>query len=453
MLTGLTSSATGESWWSEKARRRVFYQYPQGAAPLMGLLSMMDEQEVDKPKFSIFEERFENYCSKTAAYNSAGPFAAEDGTNLTTSGWSKSAGDTIKMKVTDGTKFRVRDVIEVLKMPSTTTAILKLIAVVETISTNTLTLKVLRGITNATNTTTSNGLIVQATGTASGEGVRSKTGQHARPFEVTNYTQIFRTPFHLTRNALKAGLRYDSSGEYKTKAKKNALRHSILLERSFFFGQRYEDTVVNEDGDTVPRRFMGGVEWYLRQWELGNISNGGAADYRANGSDVSTSDWATTDEKRICDVYGNMTGSQFEMLLERLFRFTNDTSYEKLGFCGGQFLRAFTQYVGSNHVVKREMFQVGKAGFECHEYETTFGSIYLKTHPLFNDNPALWNDCFFLDLADFTYTYFQDSDTELLKNRQLPDADYRKDEWMTECGLEVIMPEQNMIVRGVESIG
>jgi len=453
MLTGLTTSATGESWWSEKARRRVFYQYPQGAAPLMGLLSMMDEQEVDKPKFAIFEERFENYCSKTAAYNAAGPFADESNTNLTTSGWTKSAGDAVKLKVTDGTKFRERDVIEVMKVPSTGTALLKVIAVVESISSNTLTLKLLRGVTNALNTTAVNGLIVQATGTAAGEGVRSKSGQNSRPFEVENYTQIFRTAFHLTRNALKAGLRYDSSGEYKVKAKKNALRHSILLERSFFFGQRYEDTVVNEDGDTVPRRFMGGIEWYLRQWELGNTGNGGAGNYRVGGSDVSTSAWDTTDEKRIIEVNGNMSGSQFEMLLERLFRFTNDTSYEKLGFCGGRFLKAFVEYVGSNHVVKREMFQVGKAGFECHEYETPFGSIFLKTHPLFNDNAALWHDCFFLDLADFTYTYLQDSDTELLKNRQLPDADYRKDEWLTECGLEVIMPEQNMILRGVESIG
>lgn len=458
MLQGLVASNAGESYWSEKSRRSIFHQYPQGAAPLMGLLSLMDDMEVDKPKFGWWEERFEQWATTTIA-NTTGTFGTDaDPAVDKSSPFTSAVGAALSVKVTDRTKFRERDVIEVLDVPTSTSGVYeRVVGVVESIRSSTgntgwLILKLTKAATACLNTAATVGLNLQLVGSASGEAVRSKSGNLWRPIEIENYTQIFRNAFSLSRNAMKAGLRYDSSGEHKEKAHKAALRHSIMIERAMFSGERYTDTVTNEDGDTVPRRFMGGLHWYLRQWELGNTDNGGAFDYRPGGSDVTASNWATNDDKRICNVHGTMTTSQWNNIIERLFRYTNDTSYEKLAFCGGKFLQAFSEFVDSSTLVHRKLFETGKGGFSCYEWESPFGSVFFKTHPLFNEQSDLRNSCYFLDLADFTYVYLQDSDTELLTNRQNNDADLRKDEWMTECSLAIKFPEQNLILHNVTGI-
>ena len=44
-MFGLMTSSDLAATKSNNARRRVFYQYPTGKFPLMGLLSLMDEGE------------------------------------------------------------------------------------------------------------------------------------------------------------------------------------------------------------------------------------------------------------------------------------------------------------------------------------------------------------------------------------------------------------------------
>jgi hypothetical protein len=226
----------------------------------------------------------------------------------------------------------------------------------------------------------------------------------------------------------------------------------ILLEREFLEGIRYEDTVTNDDGETVPRRFMGGVKWFLEQWELGNTGNGGAFNYRPGGSDVSASAWATTDDKRILDINGTITKSQFYMILERLFRKTNDKNFEKLCLCGSGFIAAFNEFIDNSTVVNRKLFETDKGGFNIKEWESPHGSIFLKSSPLMNEDAVLRNSAYFLDLAELKYIHAQDADTALLENRQANDADKRKDEWLTECSLELKFPEAHMYLENVTGI-
>ena len=43
------------------------------------------------------------------------------------------------------------------------------------------------------------------------------------------------------------------------------------IERAAFFGESANTTTVDPDtGQTVPRRFTGGLRWFLDQWEIGN---------------------------------------------------------------------------------------------------------------------------------------------------------------------------------------
>jgi len=44
-MFGLMTGSDLSTYYSNNARRKVFYAYPQGTFPLMGLLSLMDEEE------------------------------------------------------------------------------------------------------------------------------------------------------------------------------------------------------------------------------------------------------------------------------------------------------------------------------------------------------------------------------------------------------------------------
>ena len=118
------SSASLESTYSEKAIRSIFWKYPQGKAVLTYLLSLMDSEETDKPKFSWFEQRHQHAESTTATSGSLGAGGAGPFTNsaVTVSeaaaGFSFTAGTTYGVFVTDASKFRVDDVVWIKRVPN-----------------------------------------------------------------------------------------------------------------------------------------------------------------------------------------------------------------------------------------------------------------------------------------------------------------------------------------------
>src|ERR1017187_8240950 len=56
-MLGLTSSADTQAYWSKNSRRRIFYSYPNGTAPLTGFLSMMDPHDTPIQEVGWFENR------------------------------------------------------------------------------------------------------------------------------------------------------------------------------------------------------------------------------------------------------------------------------------------------------------------------------------------------------------------------------------------------------------
>lgn len=454
-IFGLVSSQSLDGKQSLNARRKVFYQYPNGAAPLMGLLSMMDEESSDKAEFGWEEERALTFCQVTAQANSAGPFtdtsgsAGAVGTDLTAAGWSKSAGDTIRVKLADLEVIQERDAIQFRHVPGTSSSFKTFNGIVTAVYTahNTIDVMLSEAVANALNNTTANGINVIMVGSAVAEGERSKTGFQTWPMDVSNYTQIHRHAFNFSRTALKAGLKFDSSGVYKTKAKKNQLKHMYALERAAMFGVRSKTTgLTNADGETTVRRTSGGLLWFLKQWEKGNTTNGGAFDYRPSGSDISTSDWKTTDDKRVIDVNGTCSKDEFELLIERVFKYTSDGSFEKLCLCGGGIISAFNKFVDREALRCTKLSVKETYGMDLVTWESPHGTIHFKSHPLLTQAPGMNNSGFIIDMGNLVYTPLNDSDTNLLKNRQSNDYDGRKDEWLTECGLEIRFPESHMFI-------
>lgn len=453
------SSASLESTYSEKAIRSIFWKYPQGKAVLTYLLSLMDSEETDKPKFSWFEQRHQHAESTTATSGSLGSGGAGPFTNSAVTiseaaaGFSFTAGTTYGVFVTDASKFRVDDVVWIKRVPNAAaSAYLDLKGSVTAIDTtsNYLLITSNETVASVSNDTDANAITLMVIGKAAAEGDRSREGGFDFPIEVENFTQIFReTVGPFSRNALKAGQRFDKTGVYTSAVKQASLRLTESMEMATLFGERAVRTVTNQNGKSVPQRFMGGVLWFLKEYEK---ANGGTFTYRPGGSAITSSSWATEEAKRVCQVNGTVTMAQLEGLIRRAFEDTADSSFEKLLLCGSTLYSVFQTYFEMKSIktttlkTKEESY-----GMTINMWESPWGTLYLKSHPLFQ-RQSLRSSGFILDVGCLGWNDLQDSEVTLLKNRQNNDEDGRKDEFLGEGGLVVKAPENHLYLEGVTGV-
>lgn len=448
-ILGLVSGKTftDKSFHNRNNRRRIFHDYPVGQFPLTGLLSLMDTEETDSFEFGWWEKRFE--MPSTNVKSGAAPFQTAAGGSLGSPG-TFTAGTEYRVLVDSSAEFQVRQVImipELYVSSGVFTAVKGVIT--EIVDSTTIKFQCSESTacvnTNTASPTGPTGCYVVVIGNANAEGSSAGTGRLVLPINVKNYTQIFRNAFSFTRTALKVPTEFDKTGIYREKAEDNLRAHMTEMEYAFLFGTKRVDNVV-ENGETTPRRQTGGITWFLEQYEKAD------SDYRG-GSGAAAVTAITDDAKRIIPATaGTMTWKAWNGFLERAFRCTNDKAFEKLVLCGSGMLAAVNTILESKATLNKD-FGVQKIyGMNVVTWETTFGTIHFKTHPLFSRSPLLRNNGLLLDVQNLRYRALNDSDTTLLTNRQNPDYDGRKDEWMTEAGLEVNLPESCMYFKNLTEI-
>lgn len=460
MPLGLVSSEQIDDYWSQNTRRKIFYAYPNGTAPLTGLLSMMDSEDTPQPAFGWNEERWQE-TSTTAAVNPTSA-ANKDGP-FTTTGTTTAAGDAngkftvaqfgaVRVYVTDASIFQVNDNVKLFGVGFTSgagpaaTGSVDVTGRVTATGTGYLELEATTAWTGVLNAAATNGHRVVLIGTAYAEGARTGSGGIVFPYEITNYTQIFKTPYEMTRTALKEPLKYDKTGAYKDMSKSNGIKHLASIERAAFFGEQAKTTTVDPDtGQTVPRRFTGGLRWFLDQWEKGTTYG---------QVDCSTAaDWRTAPNKRVIKLGGTtITKGDFNLLMARLFERTNNTSWDKLCLCGPEYLAKVADMF-ERQLQFNSLRDEGFDGFNFKlvRHMSNSGEVYYKQHPLFT-SAEMRNSAFYLDLGYIGYRPLSDSDTDIQPMIQLPDADKRKDQWLTECGFEFRFPEANLYVENLGGI-
>lgn len=465
-ILGLMTTEQFAATRSENARRTIFWAFPQGKFPLAGLLSLVEEGETITDVIAgWWEERYKTSKSQTAAVSSGkGPFSTvviSNGAPVYTSidvDFQPAINGAICITVQDVTLFRVRDVVQLMGCFQTggTKAWFSLV-VTQLDTTNNVIYGYWIDLGLSTTTidasSTNVGVYAVMIGNASAEGDRSLDGGTTIPILVQNYTQIFRTPFRMTGSALQIGQRYDSSGPYKKAAKMNALRNMEAMESALMFGSRRAETTTTVDGESAPRKFMGGIFYWLKQWELQNISNGGVADYVIGAPSVLALAYTASDKKRIIQPNGTITKTQWNELVRRMFYRTSNNNFQKLFLMGAGLLQVIQDHCENNSIRIHELNpKEDSYGMRIYKITTVFGELLLKGHPLFVENPALANSGFILDLGNLTWLPLSGRDTTLLKWRQPNDADYRKDEWMGEGTLRVTIPESHMFIDNLTGI-
>jgi len=456
-IMGLISEKefSDNSFHSFNNRRQTFWNYPEGAATLSYLLSLMDSEPTDTPlNFGWEEIRYAYIRTQTAGGD--GPFSASGSDTAASSPMTITQDTEYRVEVDDTSNFQVNDSIIFVDMViNGTTNLTTIRGVVSSIVSSTkLEFRALHTVTNVVNTLASTvDKNVAKIGSAYAEGSTSGQGRMLVPVEPTNNTQIFKDPVEFTGSALKIPTDFDKTGAYKTKAKTTALDHVIGQEMALLFGKKHTFNSAlaaggSFGGATTPTRTMGGILHFLEEWEA---TGGGAAGYRPGGAAL-TAD--TADDKRIIEnSTGTMTSEKWDEYTERVFRKANTQSREKICLVGNGAAKAI------NQLIKREIVREIPATdrgdtwrMRVKSVETSWGTLHFKTHPLLTDTPGLFYAMFIIDVPFLKYRPLNDRDMVKLNNRQSNDEDGRKDLWLTEAGLELQFPEAHMLIKNVQKI-
>ena len=250
------------------------------------------------------------------------------------------------------------------------------------------------------------------------------------PVKVYNLTQIFRTPLSMTRTALKTKLR---TPEQRQKAKAEALEmHSWEMELAFLWGIRTEN--IGDNGK--PERTTMGVINFIRQYAAANCD-----DYTLNPAYAGV-DWATA--------AGG--GAWLENMLEQIFRYG---ASEKLVLCGSGFLLGLNRLAS---VLGNIQLQVGQKayGMAIMDWITPFGTVKMKTHPLFSYDATTRNMGVVLEPKELTYRYIDDTTFYGESSQKQHSEGYGQrrvdginEEFLTEAGLEFGLAQKCGILNGV----
>lgn len=459
-LFGLLSTESFASNRFTSIRRSVFYQYPNGVAPLLGLLSMLDGEVLNDPEFSWFEDRMKELVTTTVVNGTtSGAWYADNagalGAALATTAADRTAGVAYWLRVATLEVFRGNDIIKIKGLNVTGSTVEGQFRIaansVGAWSSGTQYIRVtpintIAAVLNVYNQSDA-GTEVQVLGNANMQGQSgSSEGGYTLPTRTGNNAQIFRTPFSFTGTALRTSATFDEEGPYKDKAKKFSLTHMLGMELQFLFG---DPSKTIDAASGLPTYTTGGVMFFMRLWEAGqgNSIAGVTSTYP-----VAPSLLNTDDNKRIIDVNGNITESNLDDYYERLFRHTNNVSNEKLGFVGSGFLNVLNKLYKSKVEFQADIPQADSYGMNVVKHVSPFGTVYYKTHPLFSRNGFMRYNGLFLDVQNLKYRYVQDRDTDIKKNTQGNSDDFRRDEYLTEAGLELQFPEAFMYLKGVTGI-
>lgn len=348
------------------------------SAPLIQLTKKMMKTEVTNPEFKWMDEEA---LTKADAVNYSTGYTAGDTSILVDTGAVFRKGDVVK-DIAGGEQI-----------------------LVTAVSTNTLTVR--RGWGTVSAGALTDNAVLLVVGNANFEGDTSRTVKIQDQTVRTNYTQIFRTPFGITRTANKSKMY--GGNDLKHQRMTQLIEHQKDMERAFWWGLPKEDLST----DAAPRRATGGVDY-----------------------------WTSTNGK---DASGALTQLEFNEFLRTGFRYGGRTKWL---FAAPLIVDAISYWAGTKLLVspKDKTF-----GIDVRQWLTPFGMVNIVLSNIFTEVTTYAGMAFLVDPAQPEYCYLTDSDTKLKTNIQANDADGETDEYLTEAGLRFWNEKKGSCLYGVTS--
>lgn len=392
-------------------REGILYEYPNGDVPLTAIMGKGLSQPVDDAEFY--------WWTKTL------PTQAGDITNIYTNAAMSSAyvsggvaGSVLYVKVAVATADHFRAGHQVLLRYNSDLTVdvnAKVIAVQKNGASSCITVKLLEADDNSTSYNLSDADRILVIGNLNPEGGSMPSAIAYDPTKIYNYTQIFRTPLSITRTARLTKLR---TGDSYKEAKRECLElHSIEMEKAAIWGIRTEN--IGDNGK--PERTTRGLIDIIKTYASGNVS-----DYSLDAT-YSGETWLASGEEWL------------DSKLRTMFRYGKR---EKLCFCGDGALLGISRLAKN---VGQWTFtpETKDYGISVNTWRTPFGTIYLKTHPLFSYEEANQNSMVIFEPEGLRFRYITDTTFFPDKDKQNTGwarRDSTDEEYLTEMGLEYHFP-------------
>lgn len=381
-LRGTGDWATDER--PKNFREMILWRNPNGQTPLTALLSKMKTESTDDPEFSWYEEEM-NALRLTV--------------NFTTGYSTTDTAIAVTSNVTDATDVVAGDVFLVEKALTTAYNHEVIVANAAGAAGSVTFVRAQSGTVAAP---LPNGTNLTKIGNVFAEGTGAPTASSRNPTKLMNLCQIFKTTYEMTNTAKKTKTR--TGDPVKNDKKRKMFDHSVAMEMAFLFGKRHETTGSNGK----PLRYTGGLLWFLSQYAPNMITA-----------------FTTTP-----------TETSFTDAVYKVFDYNSGAGDERIVLAGNGFLNSLNK-LASTQARTRVNFNgiVDVYGMKLQRWVLPQGTIYVKSHPLFNVHARFNNDAAILDPSSLKYRTFRD--TTFKDNIQANDADSEKGQWISEVGLEV----------------
>lgn len=363
-------------------REMILWRRPNGQAPLTALLSKTKSQKVDDPEFNWWEEELN---AIRVQINDATGYGV--GSTLLT------------IDVGDAQDLVPGDILLVEK--ALTTAYDHELVVVSSVTSATQ-FVAKRGQAGTTAAAIADNTFMTKIGNAFEEGSSSPDAATRNPTKLNNFAQIFKTSYRITNTA--KGTKARTGDALSNDKKRKMFDHSVALELAFLFGKRNETT----GSQGKPKRYTGGLLYMLSQY----------ASTRIKAYTTTPTEDSLLDE------------------LSPIWDYDTDAGDQRITFAGNGFLNSLNKLARNSSSTRVNFNGVVKTyGMSLQEWILPQGTLYVRTHPLFNTHGRFTNDAFVFDPSALIYRYMRD--TKPQENIQANDADETKGQWLTECGLEM----------------
>lgn len=359
----------------------------ESAAPFLSLMLNINSQKTETHQFSGFETRPNPKKSALTADVAAGG----------------SAGASITVPVTNGKYFAIGDIVKATGASTGGDTTKTITGRVTAVSGNNLT--VYPNDPTLTIAGMSNGQTLQVWGSSYAQGALSATPTGVKPDQKTFYTQIFKHAYQVNRTQANNRL-YGSPERDRLRGEKE-IEHMIEIEKAMLNG----DGTVDTTSDTDPRTNMTGL---LNQFTSNIMSYG-----------------AELTEDELFDFMTTLHAPKY----------APDGKMSKRMVLASADLIKFVNKIAIARSAPREMLTV--YGVDVFKVVFANRTWEFVEDPVLSDFLPGWGVVFhprYVKLREFR-------PTRLEANIQANDADYYKDQFLTELGLEVYLEELGGILR------
>lgn len=398
-IQGLRSTADyGADERPKDFREAILWLSPNGDSPLTALMSKMGSESTIDPEFYWFEEEEQHIRLRT---HGTEILAATGTLTVVAAGGPISAG---AKACVPGDLFMVMNPKGIVGAEE--------IVLVTAVPANDTALVVARGAAGTTAANIpANSLLIKI-GTAFGEGTLSARSASKNPTRLDNYTQIFKTSYELTNTDLATTKRTGDSE--KNDKRRKMFNHATAMEHAYLFGRKFLDT---DPENGKPRRFTQGLLRFIQTNKTEFIAPAGTPG---------------AGQRR-------WTEDDFIEALEPAFNHKGDGfGDERIAFVGNGALTAINLLVANQGSKSSRINYDGIVevyGMRLQRWIIPQGVIYLRSHPLFNNDPILRYSMVGVNPGALKDRYLRKTKTE--DNIQTPGQDAKKGQWITESGLEV----------------